>query len=284
MRKLAISLALASTALATPALARDGSFYAGVEGGIMLVEDANIDRVDLVDSTSATAIDDMFIIKTKPGFDIDLIAGYDFGMVRVEGELGYKNASIDEFEFRNARPRSFGENFGADGDARAVSFMINALLDFGDEGSWSGYVGPGIGYAHVKYDLDEIDGINLAAEGINSTISDSRIAWQVVAGVRTALSLNLDLGLKYRFFNVPNLKTGDSDLGFDTRWRSHSLLLSLIYNFAAPPPPPVFVPPPPPPPPPATQTCPDGTVILATEMCPAPPPPPPPPPPAPERG
>ena len=42
--------------------------------------------------------------------------------------------------------------------------------------------------------------------------------------------------------------------------------------------------PPPPPPAPATQTCPDGSVILATEACPAPPPPPPPPPPAPERG
>jgi outer membrane receptor protein involved in Fe transport len=49
---------------------------------------------------------------------------------------------------------------------------------------------------------------------------------------------------------------------------------------AAPPPPPS----PPPPPPPATQTCADGSVILATEACPVPPPPPPPPPPAPERG
>jgi outer membrane autotransporter protein len=48
-----------------------------------------------------------------------------------------------------------------------------------------------------------------------------------------------------------------------------------------PPPPP---PPPPPAPPPATQTCPDGSVILATDACPVPPPPPPPPPPAPERG
>jgi iron complex outermembrane receptor protein len=47
---------------------------------------------------------------------------------------------------------------------------------------------------------------------------------------------------------------------------------------AAPPPPP------PPPPPPATQTCADGSVILATEACPVPPPPPPPPPPSPERG
>ena len=40
----------------------------------------------------------------------------------------------------------------------------------------------------------------------------------------------------------------------------------------------------PPPPAPATQTCPDGSVILATDVCPAPPPPPPPPAPAPERG
>lgn len=52
----------------------------------------------------------------------------------------------------------------------------------------------------------------------------------------------------------------------------------------APPPPPPAPPPPPPPPPPATQTCADGSVILATEACPVPPPPPPPPPPAPERG
>lgn len=36
--------------------------------------------------------------------------------------------------------------------------------------------------------------------------------------------------------------------------------------------------PPPPPPAPATQVCPDGAVVLATEMCPLPPPPPPPPP------
>ena len=43
---------------------------------------------------------------------------------------------------------------------------------------------------------------------------------------------------------------------------------------AKPPPPP----PPPPPPAPATQTCPDGSVILASDGCPPPPPPPPPPP------
>ena len=36
MRKLAIGLALASTALASPALARDDQWYVGVDGGAMI--------------------------------------------------------------------------------------------------------------------------------------------------------------------------------------------------------------------------------------------------------
>ena len=51
-----------------------------------------------------------------------------------------------------------------------------------------------------------------------------------------------------------------------------------------PAPPSAVIAPPPPPVAPATQTCSDGSVILATDACPAPPPPPPPPAPAPERG
>jgi iron complex outermembrane receptor protein len=69
---------------------------------------------------------------------------------------------------------------------------------------------------------------------------------------------------------------------FGRRW-----MLGANYKFGVappPPPPPPPAPPPPPPAAPATQTCPDGSVILATDACPAPPPPPPPPAPAPERG
>src|SRR3546814_5393568 len=43
MRKLAVAVALASTALASPALARDNSWYVGVGGGVMLVEDMDLD-------------------------------------------------------------------------------------------------------------------------------------------------------------------------------------------------------------------------------------------------
>ena len=62
-------------------------------------------------------------------------------------------------------------------------------------------------------------------------------------------------------------------IGMDVYWGG---------SVPVPPPPPVVAPPPPPPAAPATQTCPDGTVILATATCPVPPPPPPPV--KPERG
>ncbi|MDQ3245794.1 MAG: TonB-dependent receptor [Pseudomonadota bacterium] len=59
--------------------------------------------------------------------------------------------------------------------------------------------------------------------------------------------------------------------------RTYGLTLRAKWGPSAAPAP-VYVAPPAPPMAPATQTCPDGTVILATEVCPLPPAPPPPPP------
>src|SRR3954451_4200929 len=92
MRKLAIAMALASTGLATPAVARDHSPYVGVEGGIMWVEDADVDFDNGVDPKLSNAV----TISHKSGYDVDLIAGYDFGMLRLEGELAYKRASVNQ--------------------------------------------------------------------------------------------------------------------------------------------------------------------------------------------
>src|SRR5579859_2494925 len=90
MRKLAIAVALASTAIATPAFARDGSFYAGLEGGGMFVEDMHLRYTD-----PSQSISDAYRINFGTGLDVDAIAGYDFGWIRLEGELGYKHASVD---------------------------------------------------------------------------------------------------------------------------------------------------------------------------------------------
>ena len=268
MRKLAIALALASTALATPAVARDNNWYVGVEGGLMIVEDSDFDSSSTFRGVTRN---DTVVIDHKRGIDLDLIGGYDFGAVRAEAEAGYKRASLDRINEGNRGDQD------ADGSVRVYSAMANLLLDFGDDDNLNGYVGGGLGLASVRYDIDFVGG--------SGRDSDRSVAFQAIAGVRYPVSYNLDLGLKYRYFQAPRLDYNINFGGLEGKFKSHSLLASLIYNFGAPA---VIVPPPPPPPPPppATQTCPDGSVILATDMCPAPPPPPPPPPPEaiPERG
>ena len=278
MRRLATIFALASTALATPAVAQDNGWYAGVEGGLMIVEDADFDV-----SAVGSVVDNSFSIDHKRGLDLDIIGGYDFGMIRAEVEAGYKRASVDQIDFSRTGP------VDASGNARVYSVMGNLLLDFTDPASgWSGYVGPGIGLANVRYRFSyPTQGRRIGGSGSDS---DRSSAFQGIAGVRKSLSPNIDLGLKYRFFVARDLDYDIIGGSASGKYRSHSLLASLVYNFAPPPPPPVVVietpPPPPPPPPPATQTCYDGSVILATDVCPQPPAPPPPPAPepAPERG
>jgi opacity protein-like surface antigen len=275
--------AVAAAAIATPALARDGSPYVGIEGGLMLVEDVDQD-ITIDDGTTSTRYSDGLTINFKRGIDVDAIAGYDFGAFRLEGELGYKRLRTDDVSISTDLSTDLGlddGDFDVSSRGSVISLMGNALLDFGGDNGWNGYVGGGVGRARVKLAGDR----------------DSAFAWQAIAGVRKSISENIDVGLKYRFFNVRKLNfsddfdDGETSFGINSRGRlrTHSLLASLIFNFGAPAPAPVVVAPvveTPPPPPPATQTCYDGSVILATDVCPQPPveTPPPPPEPTPERG
>jgi len=275
MRKLAIAVALSSTLLATPAFARDGAWYVGGEFGAMIVEDIDVD---------VGTRNNAFTLDHDYGYDGGLFVGYDLGAVRIEGEVAYKKADLDGFRTTVLLPGE-GAAFPAvrdlaGGNTSALSFMLNAMLDFGDDDGISGFVGGGVGVARVKLNNQRV--FNNSAPFLDE--SDSRFAWQLIAGVRQAISDNMDITVKYRFFNVDNLdltaNTGNPGgplavRDATARLRTHSLLGGITFNFGAPTPPPVpdvVVPvdTTPPPPPPATRTCPNGTTIPATETCPAP--------------
>ncbi len=107
MRKYLFAAA-AVAAVASPAAARDGSGYFGVEGGILFPKDQDADVfVDYETTTvgtpvvvgpSDTTYNNAFGIDYKKGYDLDAIAGYDFGMFRLEGEIGYKRAKLNDLE------------------------------------------------------------------------------------------------------------------------------------------------------------------------------------------
>jgi len=256
MRKLAIAMALSSTLLASPALARDGAWYVGGEFGAMIVEDTDID---------IGTVDNAISLDHEYGYDGGGFVGYDLGGFRIEAEVAYKKADIEGFNSSLQLPGE-GRNFGANrdnagGNVSALSGMINAMLDFGDDDGVSGFVGGGFGIARVK--LNNVRSFDNGAAFLDGR--DTRFAWQAIAGVRQAISDNIDVTVKYRFFNADDIRlgartgprgatTGDSEF----RLRTHSLLGGLTFNFGAPdidipdviPEAPYVAPPPPPPPPP----------------------------------
>jgi opacity protein-like surface antigen len=289
MRKYLLATALAAI-ISSPASARDGSGYVGLDLGVLFPTSTSVDgKITDVTTGDSGSLTDAAKLHYKTGYDAALVAGYDFGMFRLEAEGGYKHAGLDHLQLSSATISLLDDadlDVGTgdipidDAHVRVLSGMINGLVDFGGPGI-SFFAGGGIGIADVRF----------SSEGQGS--GDTKVAWQLLAGIRTPVSSNIDLGLKYRYFHTGRLTFSEStDIDGDVvtgelsgRLTSHSILASLVYNFAAPAAPPPPPPPPPPPSPPATQTCPDGTVIDATATCPPPPPPPPPPPAAqPERG
>jgi opacity protein-like surface antigen len=280
MRKLLMA-ATASIAVASPAFAGAPGPYVGIEGGVTFPQSSDLDVI----LNNTTTYDNGYRVKYKTGYDVDAIVGYKLGILRLEGEAGYKRAKVKSLGVSTPLITDVGTAAGVAATASdfpvgnhigVKTLMANALLD-GDFGAgFGGYAGGGAGRAWASMSGD----------------SDSAWAYQGIAGIRYAVSPHVDAGVKYRYFHTNKLAFDDAfsvnGVPFTTtakgNYDSHSVLASLVYNFntrEAPAPIPAAAPAPPPPPPPeapATQTCPDGSVILATSACPAPPPPPPPPP------
>jgi OOP family OmpA-OmpF porin len=206
-----------------------GRWYVGGEFGGMIVEDVEVD---------IGTIDNALILSHEYGYDGGLFVGYDLGGFRLEAEVAYKKADIESINTLVRLPGE-GANFPSQrpfggGSTSALSFMINGMLDFGDDDGISGFVGGGVGMARVKFNNQRV----FANSAPFLDDSDSKLAWQVFAGVRQAISDNIDVTVKYRFFNVDDIKlqattgpTGATVGDAETRFRSHSLLGGITFRF-----------------------------------------------------
>lgn len=238
--------------LAAPAMALDGAPYVGVEGGVLFPRTTNYDVTDMrvqtvptgsgllgqTVTTTNTRYGNGFKADDKTGLDVDAIAGYDFGFLRVEGELGYKRTKV-----RNLVASSFlladtntapisgvtSASFPLGSRTTVLSGMIDALGQYQITPKIRIYGGGGAGRARVK------------------SLGDRDDAWafQGIAGAATSIAENLELGLKYRYFQTARLHfdgaasfanaatgaTSVSQFSSSGKFRSNSLLLSLTYSF-----------------------------------------------------
>lgn len=230
MRLKSIMLAaVTSTLLAAPALARDKSVYIEIDhaiAGAMKVNDLDVD----VGTTPVAAR--VFHVR---GLDVAGIVGYDLGRFRIEGEVSWRKANAESLtsvvripDNTALSPTSPVGSFNTVFSKTSTgSLMLNGLVDLGSDDGFQAFAGGGVGLAQVKGQYS----INRLGPG---WIDDSHtgFAWQALAGVRYPVSNHIDLGLKYRFFNASGVEWVDTgSRAVATRFRSHSLMFTLGYNF-----------------------------------------------------
>ena len=226
MRPLTIAMALSSILLATPALARDGAWYIGGEIGAVVAVDTEID---------IGAVDNAVTLNHDLGYDAALIVGRDFGAFRIEAEAANTQVNLGGFETLIRLPGE-GPVFpasrdSAQGHTSALSFMLNGMIDIGDDEGISGFVGGGAGIARTKFQyLAVFDDSAAFLDG-----SEWGFAWQLVAGARLPVSSSIDLTARYRFYNGGNARTiAFNGAEADGRFRSHSILAGITFNFGGP--------------------------------------------------
>jgi opacity protein-like surface antigen len=219
---IAVLALLAVPMVASTASARPGPYVSGFLG-INVNQDADVSSTDFVTGRS---FNDQ--VEFDPNIDIGGTAGYDFGTVRLEGELTYKHAGIKSI---TSRTGGFGFS-NVDGDLGAFAMLFNGFFDLNNHSRLTPYLGGGIGFATLH--LSDTTGIDSSGRNVllYGAGSDTVFAYQVGTGVEIAINRQFSLDVGYRYFATDSARI-DSSQAITTRlkFESHNAALGFRFRF-----------------------------------------------------
>jgi len=194
MKRFILTAVLALVFIATSAHAADKGMYVSGNLGVSLAADSNF---------SVSGVD-VFEISLDTGFNIGGALGYDYGQFRAEFEIAYHAWDTDKGTIPGVIDGvvipSCPCTGPVDGDASALSFMVNWYYDFPVVNlPVSPYLGLGIGGAIVTGDITVLGGDD----------SDLAFAYQIMAGIGFEINPLANLTVGYRFFSHRGPRSSD---------------------------------------------------------------------------
>ncbi|MBY0432282.1 MAG: porin family protein, partial [Rhodospirillales bacterium] len=223
--------------ITTAAHAQTNGFYVGAEGGLNILRDADYTGNPAPRGVVGPGINGK--IESDNGWGLLGQAGYGFGQVRLEGEVGYRRNSIDKASMNRAPG-----TLATDNKTEALDLMANVYYDIPTGTPFVPFLGAGLGGARVKMDLAGLG-------------KDSSTVWaaQGIAGLAYNINQNLALKADYRYFTTKDPKFDIGGSRIESEYQNHSVFVGFTYKFGESPAP-VQVAAPTPPPPPAATTAP----------------------------
>lgn len=162
------------------------------------------------------------------GFGGQAALGYDFGRFRLEAEVGFARDKQNDY-VAIVPPTG---RITADVKQDSLRGMANAYFDLGD-GSIQPFVGAGMGVARVKVDFFG-PRAPFPTEPPRQLIqsSDTRFAYQLIAGVAVPVGGKAAVTLQYRWFDAGTLAVLDSRNEIVTRDHGgHNVDLGVRFHF-----------------------------------------------------
>src|SRR3954452_22525479 len=197
--------------------AKADGFYFAVHGRASALEDAD----GTVNNPGAPTLD--LTLKAEKGW-LACVAGGDQwpSGLALEGEVTYRENRLDKVKI-------LGGHIDLGGDEHSWALMTNAYYNLHTGTAFTPYVGGGIGAAFLT-----ISAKPQGAADFND--SETRFAYQAIAGVSYALTERVSLGIEYRYFATTDPSYSDNPGGggtsrVDAEYKTHNVLVNLIYRF-----------------------------------------------------
>jgi opacity protein-like surface antigen len=168
-------------------------------------------------------------VEFDPSIHIGGSGGFDFGFLRIEGELSYKKGEMSSITEKTSQTRFAN----VDGRVGASALMFNAFFDIRNPSPVTPYIGGGIGFATLN--LSDTFGTD-ANTGFRTRLYDSDndtvFAYQAGAGLEIALTRMLSLDLGYRYFGTAKAKFNrNTSTVTEMKFESHNASVGLRVKF-----------------------------------------------------
>ena len=217
-----VTLSLPAICLAAPP--HSGPYASGFIGVSAMT---NTDATSTTFGPGATTFNDR--IEFDPSINIGGTGGFDFGFLRTEGELSYRNGEMSKITEQVSGTRIAN----VDGRLGALAMMFNAFVDLHNDTRVTPYFGGGVGFAtlHLKetFGTDTTTG---RRSRLYRSDDDTVFAYQAGAGLEIALTKMLSLDVGYRYFGTTKAKFNrNSSTTTELKLESHNASVALRITF-----------------------------------------------------
>jgi len=206
--------------LPATALAGDDNWYFSLRGGLSSAEKSALDNP--VNGLRGHS-------DHKNGFALSGALGYDFGGARVEAEVLRIENKVDTYGFSNDGGLGagiLGFNNADSGKTNVTAGMMNLYYDIDTGTSLTPYLGAGVGWGRTSYSNYSLGATNIVDD------ADKGLAYQLIAGLRAAVSDAIDVTADYRYFGADDTTYTDA-LGqnVDSEFNTHLFMVGLVWKF-----------------------------------------------------